>query len=222
MLQNELAVTPNTEKHMLNRRFKKHFIPLAQSTLKEGVDLRLVDVGSIPYISRHVPAIEVMTDLRNGYVLTIGKEIQIDRASGLMGDLGIRFLVVTDNRQRLLGLLTLADILSEKPIRLVHDRRLHHSEILVEDVMVAIDNLYIMELNEVSKATAGKVFETLKGAGRQYAIVIDRLDNDHRQVSGIFSTAELARRLRAEYHSPPVSRSFAEIEFGNIETEIAA
>jgi CBS-domain-containing membrane protein len=205
---------------MVNKR--KRFTPLAQSTLKEGVDLRLVDVGSIPYISMHVPAIEVMTDLRKGDVMTIGKEIQIDRASSLMGDLGIRFLVVTDNRQRLLGLLTLADILSEKPIRLVHDRRLLHSQILVEDVMVAIDNLYILELNEVSKATAGKVFETLKCAGRQYAIVIDRLDNDHQQVSGIFSTAELARRLGAEYHSPPVSRSFAEIEFGNIETEIAA
>ena len=190
----------------------KYFTPLARSTLKEGVDLRLVDAGSISHISEHVPAIEVMTDLRKGYVLTIDKELQIDRASGFMGDLGIRFLIVTDNRQRLSGLLTLADILSEKPMRLVHERRLLHSEILAGDVMVAIDNLYIMELNEVARTTAGKVFETLKGAGRQYAVVIDRLGDDHLQVSGIFSTAELARRLGAEYHSLPVNRLFIEAE----------
>lgn len=195
----------------------KYFIPLAQSTLKEGVDLRLVDADSISHISGHVPAIEVMTDLRKGYVLTIDKELQIDRASGFMSDLGIRFLIVTDNRQRLSGLLTLADILSEKPMRLIHERRLLHSEILAGDVMVAIDNLYIMELNEVSRTTAGKVFETLKGAGRQYAVVIDRLNDDHLQVSGVFSAAEIARRFGVEYHSLPVNRSFADIE-----AEIAA
>jgi CBS domain-containing protein len=120
-----------------------------------------------------------------------------DRASSLMAELGI---------------LSLTDVLGEKPMQLVHERGLHHSGILVDDLRIATDELYVMELNEVTRISAGRVFETLKETGRQYAIVVQRSGAGHRRVSGIFSAADLARRLGADYPALPVNRSFAEIE----------
>jgi CBS domain-containing protein len=185
-----------------------HFIPAPAST----ADYRLADSTADSSLSPHDPAIEAMTDLRASRGLTLNNSVQIDHASSLMAELGVHFLPVTDEERRLLGILSLTDVLSEKPMQLVHERGLRHSEILVGDLRIATDDLYVMELQDVTRMSAGRVFETLKAAGRQYAIVVQQAGNGQRRVSGIFSAADLARRLGADYPALPVNRSFAEIE----------
>lgn len=192
---------------------EKKYTPIKTTRLGKGIPLHRVEKIYTDNVSLDDPAVRVMTDLRKVSAITIRPEISIEIASQRMKQRGVRMLLVTDDKEDIVGLITSTDLQGEKPVQLAQQRGLHFSEILVRDIMTDHDQLEVMCMEDIDKATVGQVVATLQSCGRQHAIVVDRAAVTNEQsLRGIFSAAQIARQLDMEISGPRVAETFAEIE----------
>lgn len=158
------------------------------------------------------PALDVMTDFQKVTAITIAPEESIDTANSKMIREGIRLLFVVNGNQNILGLITATDILGEKPIQILQITRGRRKDITVADIMVPQGKIDVLDFSVVSRAKVGDIVETLKKAGRQHALVIERSDpRQNKTVRGIFSLNQIARQLGIDLQAFEVANTFAEI-----------
>jgi hypothetical protein len=72
--------------------------------------------------------------------------------------------------------------------------------------------LEVLEFSDVNAATVGHVVATLKAAGRQHTLVMDRDARGRQRIRGIFSATQIARQLGIAITTDAVVRTFADIE----------
>ena len=121
-------------------------------------------------------------------------------------------LICADVAMQVEGLITLTDIVGEKPIQVTQSRGISNAELLVRDIMTPQARLEGFGFDEVSRARVGHVVESLKRAGRQHALVLE-VDAQRRQlVRGVFSTTQIARQLGVQIQTSELAHTFAEIE----------
>jgi len=70
-------------------------------------------------------------------------------------------------------------------------RGLRRDELTVADVMTPVEQVEVIAFADVEASRVGHVVETLRRAGRQHALVVDR----EAMVRGIFSLSQIARQL---------------------------
>jgi CBS domain containing-hemolysin-like protein len=122
---------------------------------------------------------------------------------------GVRLLLVVDERDEVLGVISATDILGERPMRVATERGLRRDELTVADIMIPAEQVEVVALQDVAAARVGHVLETLRRAGRQHALVLD----EERMVRGIFSLSQIARQLGLSVPiGGEVARTFSEIE----------
>jgi CBS domain-containing protein len=182
------------------------FHPLPQSKLQAGAGYEVVGTQSFKKVDLHSPAIDVMTDLRRVEALTTTEDISIDAAEKMMIDYGVRSLIVVDTDHMITGIITSTDILSDKPMQIIADRGLLHSDLLVRDLMTPAHKIKVIDLQDVMKAQVGHVIETLKQSGRQHALVVDVLENGHQRLCGIFSATQITRQMQMEKALEPATQ----------------
>lgn len=191
--------------------------------LGAGAGLRRPRQPQAARVTLESPALAVMTDLARVSPATIRAQAPIGGAHEFMRSRGVRLLLVTDERDAVLGVLTAADILGEKPTRLAVERGGRRDELTVADLMTPSELVEVVELAAVEGARVGHVMETLRRAGRQHALVVDyehvaprtALERpvERPMVRGIFSLSQVARQLGVAAPQPgEVARTFAEIE----------
>ena len=155
------------------------------------------------------PALQVMTDLARVSPATIRPQAPLAGANQFMIVRGVRLLLVIDERETVLGVITATDILGEKPMVVATERGLRRNELTVADVMTPAARVEVIALADVESARVGHVLETLRRAGRQHALVVDR----DGMVRGIFSLSQVARQLGITLPGGgEVARTFSEIE----------
>ena len=77
------------------------------------------------------PALDVMTDLCRTSPATIRPQAPIEGAKQYMISRGVRLLLVIDDHESVLGVLTATDVLGEKAVRVATDRGMKRSEALL-------------------------------------------------------------------------------------------
>lgn len=157
------------------------------------------------------PAIRVMTDLTQVSAVVIEPQATMEAAHEMMQQRGVRMLLALDTDGTLAGLITANDILGEKPLHLVRDRRIRHADILVTDVMTPASRLDAFDWKAVQAAHVGNIVARLQLARRQHALVT-QTSNGQTLVRGIFSLSQIARQLGIALQLPDAADSFAEIE----------
>lgn len=157
------------------------------------------------------PAIQVMTDLTQVSAVVIEPQATMEAAHEMMQQRGVRMLLALDTDGTLAGLITANDILGEKPLHLVRDRRIRHADILVTDVMTPASRLDAFDWKAVQAAHVGNIVARLQLARRQHALVT-QTSNGQALVRGIFSLSQIARQLGIALQLPDAADSFAEIE----------
>lgn len=175
--------------------------PLPQSKLNPTLGYWVPDLRGGSPVRVDSPAIEVMTDLRRRAPITVHHGVLVDDANRKMIAYSVRTLFVVDDNQRVLGMVTATDILGEKPMQITQQRGVHHDEITVRDIMTPADTLEVIDLSDVLTARVGDVIATLKQAGRQHALVVDRAfdASGHQQlIRGIFSLTQITRQLESK------------------------
>ncbi|MDQ3186928.1 MAG: CBS domain-containing protein [Pseudomonadota bacterium] len=158
------------------------------------------------------PAIAVMTDLREIHAAVIELHKTMESANAYMIQRGVRSLLVLNQDQVLKGIITATDILGEKPLRFIQERRMKHNEILVADIMTPFDRLEAIPIAEVAHAKVGDIIVSLQDTGRQHTLVIENDANGEPAVCGIFSLTQIEKQLGTSIPSMEVAKTFTEIE----------
>ncbi|HYN11700.1 MAG TPA: CBS domain-containing protein [Burkholderiales bacterium] len=154
------------------------------------------------------PALQVMTDLMRASPATIRPQAPLAGANQFMIARGVRLLLVADDREKVLGVITATDILGERPMLAATGRGLRRDELTVADIMTPAAQVEVLSLADVEQARVGHVLETLRRAGRQHALVLDA----DGMVRGIFSISQIARQLGVPLPAgAEVARTFSEI-----------
>ena len=157
-------------------------------------------------------AVQVMTDFRSMTAIIILPADTVDEAHSRMIQRGVRLLLVVDENRNVLGIVTASDILGEKPVQVAVQRGAGRGEIQVRDIMTPQDRIEVLDLSAVRGAKVGHVVATLRKAGRQHAVVVERDAKGGQIVRGIFSATQIARQLGVSLQMTEVARTFSEIE----------
>ena len=169
------------------------------------------------------PALQVMTDLMRVSPATIRPQAPLSGANQFMITRSVRLLLVVDDNETVVGVITATDILGERPMVVATGRGLRRDELTVADVMTPAEQVQVVALSDVEGARVGHVLAMLRRAGRQHALVVDfdtlsparPLAPPARRtmVRGIFSISQIARQLGIALPAGgEVARTFSEIE----------
>lgn len=157
-------------------------------------------------------ALDVMTDLRKSEAAVIEPNVSMEFANSYMIQRGVRSLLVLNQDCSLRGIITATDILGEKPLRFIQDRRLKHDEILVSDIMTPLERLEVFYIEEVQNSKVGHIVASLRDTGRQHILVTENNADNNPSVCGIFSLTQIERQLGVSISSTKIAENFAEIE----------
>ena len=192
---------------------RPHYKPLPMTKMVMGVTCPPPSAYAPKPIRADTPAIEAMTDLRQVPAATIAASASLAQATQLMIARGVRLLIVVGAGRAVEGLITATDTMSERPITLMHERGLSPNEVTVGDLMVPRAAIDVLDIETVLRSEVGHIIATLKDAGRQHALVLEK-DWMTREpvVRGIFSATQIGRQLGVATPAFEVARTFAEIE----------
>jgi CBS-domain-containing membrane protein len=165
-----------------------------------------------PDVTLDSPATLVMTDLTRVAAAVCSAQDTMDQAHAFMIQRGVRMLIAVDDEQVLAGIVTANDVLGEKPVAVAQERRIHHGDILVADIMTRADRLEAFDMQAVQSARVGQVVTSLQHARRHHALVVQKAADGRHEVRGIFSLTQIARQLGMALTLPAEAKSFAEIE----------
>ena len=187
----------------------REYYALPMLKLGAGAALRRPTYAQAARVSLESPALEVMTDLARVAPATIRAQAPLAGANQFMIARGVRLLLVVDDHEHILGLITATDLLGERPLQVATERGAPRAELDVADIMIPAEQIDVLALADVQASRVGHVVETLRQSGRQHALVVDA----GRAVCGIFSLSQIARQLGVTMAAGgEVARTFSEIE----------
>ena len=203
----------------MDRQF--HSLPIRE--LGEAASFRRPVQPRAARVTLESPALDVMTDLCRTSPATIRPQAPIEGANQFMISRGVRLLLVADDRETVLGVVSATDLLGEKAMRIATDRGMERGELTVGDIMTPAQQVEVIAFGDIEGARVGHVLETLRRAGRQHALVVDfdvipprsLIDAPVRRamVRGILSISQLGRQLGIVLQTAgEVARTFSEIE----------
>lgn len=157
------------------------------------------------------PMSHVMTDFRVVTAYTIFPLQTIEEAREKMIHRGVRMLLVVDDLNHILGLITATDLTGEKPMQVVQDQGIRYSDVLVKDIMVPRERMEVLCMDDLQTACVGDIVATLKAQGRQHALVVERDPDRSQIVRGMFSISQISRQLDEQVETVGVAGTFAEL-----------
>jgi hypothetical protein len=183
-----------------------HYTSLGDSTMNESAltTFRFPEDTCIPQaqpkpggvVTLESSGLEVMTDLAQVKAATIDPSISLDKAEQVMIQQGVRSLFVVSQYPCVEGLLTVTDLIGEKPMKLVNQRKIQRQELIVEDVMTKLSLLDALDYNELKAANVGNVIATFKKVGHSHLLVVQAAtQNGPSRIRGVISITQLERQL---------------------------
>lgn len=159
------------------------------------------------------PALDVMTDLKRVKVVTITADANLDDAINRMVCAGVRMLLVVDRDDAVMGVLTSRDLSGERPVEYASRERVARESIRVGDIMTPREQMEVLCMDDVERSRVGDLVETLRLAGRQHAVVVEKAGiAGQKAIRGIFSVTRIGRQLGVEIQPTGLVQSFAELE----------
>ncbi len=143
------------------------------------------------------PALDVMTDLAQVRAATIEPETSLHRAEQVMIQQGVRSLFVVREFPCVEGLVTATDLLGDKPMRLLNQRKIQRSDLSVSDVMTQLSELDALDYDEIKGATVGEVIATFKKivCATHLLVVQASTSKGPARIRGVISITQIERQL---------------------------
>ena len=179
------------------------FVPVHHCELPRNIVLRYPETETLRPVSWFDSAVSVMTDFSRTTPFCVEPGVSLDDALERMRTCGVRLLFVTDNDRVVLGLITAADLLGEKPVQYLRNIGGVRNHISVENIMTPIDHLQGVEWADVISARVGNIVETIRLFGRQHLLTMETGDMGATMVRGIFSATQISRQVGTEIFVAP-------------------
>ena len=173
-------------------------IPLVQ--IRSGIPCQHPDPRTA-LVGMDDPAIRVMTDFMYVTPITVEPITGIDLALKRMKSMGVRLLLVTDERDNISGVITSYDIQGEKPVKYSQQSRVGHSDILVHMIMTPLERMAVVDMAYVNQSLVRHVINTMRAIERPHALVVESTDALAR-IRGLFSTTQIGKMLGRELYEP--------------------
>jgi CBS-domain-containing membrane protein len=147
-------------------------------------------------------ALDVMTDLAVIKAETIAPNITLPEAEQVMINRGVRALFVTSNFPCIDGLVTAADMLGEKPLKLVTDRNIKFQNLTVVDVMTDLSHLDVVDYDEVKSSSVANLVATFAKLKCTHILVVQAAKiQGPARIRGVISQTQLERQLSSKSSS---------------------
>jgi len=190
----------------------RNYTALEPVMLAPGVGYAQPTQALLQNVALEDPAIRVMTDFHSAMAVITLPGDTVNEAHRRMIQRGVRLLLVVDQDRQVVGLITASDVLGEKPMQVITQRGISRQELLVRDIMTPQRQLEALKLEDVRIAKVGHIVATLRGAGRQHTLVVERDASGRQFVRGLFSATQIARQLGVSIQTDEIARTFSEIE----------
>ncbi|HEX7385480.1 MAG TPA: CBS domain-containing protein [Burkholderiaceae bacterium] len=201
---------------------EREYQPLPILELGENAGFRRPVQAQPARVTRESRALEVMTDLTRASPATIRPQAPVEGANHYMLSRGVRLLLVVDESEAVLGVVTATDVLGERALRAALELGVPRGELKVSDIMTPARQIEVIALAEIEGARVGHVLKTFERAARQHMLVVDTdvlpakslLDKplQRTMVRGVLSLSQLARQLGVPLPGGEVARTFSDIE----------
>ena len=172
-----------------------HYVPRHAIPLESGTGFaRPRELPEL--VSLDDPAIDVMTDFQLIRPVTVRSEVSIERALGGMKAAGVRLLLVTDDADSIIGLVTADDLQGAKPIKLTEQQGLARADLTVAMVMMPQADITVLDMRSARDSQVGHIVATLEQLERQHVLVVDvDAASGRQEVRGLFSTSQITKQL---------------------------
>lgn len=142
------------------------------------------------------PCFLAMTDFNQMKPHTISPHESMDDALNEMKVRGAHLLLVKDKEGLITGVIASEDIMGEKPIQLLQERRLARQDILVNMLMTPIEKIPALDIKTLQHAKVGNIVNTLKTINQHFLLVFEK--NEEEILRGIFTTSQISRQLHQD------------------------
>ncbi len=141
------------------------------------------------------PATDVMINFETARPFTVSPRNTLDEANLSLKSSNSHIILVVEGEQ-VVGVVSSEDILGERPMRIVQERRIKREEILVRAVMTPIDKLMAIDYEELTHTKVGHVVNTLIQNKQHYMLVVDIEESSNEQrVHGLLYIYDIVKRL---------------------------
>lgn len=189
------------------------FRPLPLSSLRDATGFLNPYYSTVNPARVSSSALDVMTDLSFMPAATIDGSVNVVAAEQLMIARGVRMLLVVNALQHVVGLVTARDLQGDRVKQALQAGNTAAS-LPVTAIMTAASAVEVLRFETVLHARVGDIIETLKGSGRQHALVVDEdVPTAQQKVRGVFSASQIARQLGiTSAASFDLAETFAELD----------
>jgi CBS domain containing-hemolysin-like protein len=188
------------------------FNPLPISTLAIETGYCRPYFNTPNLVTATASALEVMTDLRYAPAAIIQENVDLDTATQKMIARGVRALLVINDADDVVGIITARDLLGNRLEQILNTGR-QICDIRVREIMTPHEKIEVLPLNNVLHAHVGDIVETLKHSGRQHALVVEKDPlSGKSSIRGIFSASQVARQLGIPLQGQELTQTFEQID----------
>jgi CBS-domain-containing membrane protein len=162
-----------------------------RETVTLSANLPLEHPDELPEIVHmNDPAMLVLTDFSRVHPVTIRADRSIEYALCKMRSLNVRLLIVVDQNQHMLGLISAYQILGSDPVRLERSNKLDHKQVTVKMLMQPANQICALDIHHLRDARVGHIVATLHDLEQIYLLVVD-----NGVIRGLFSASQISKQL---------------------------
>ncbi len=145
------------------------------------------------------PATAVMTDFTHTPAHIIASNKSMDDALNEMKATGAHLLLATGIDGHLEGIISSEDVLGEKPIKIIQEKRIPRENVTVNMLMKPAKDIIAFNINTIDEARVGHIVKTLTDNNRHYALVIGHSrTSDKTLIRGLFTLSQISKQLHTD------------------------
>lgn len=160
-----------------------------------------------PLIDLTSPALKMVNNFTQKDPLRAHYETNIVDALKQTNNQHTDFILVVDDKEKLLGVVSSADLQSSKIMMLAQRLNVSREDVSLRHVMTPIAHLTGVSMQSLGYACIGDALQTMEHHGIMFLLVTTA----HNEICGLISAREIAKTLQIPVHISPIAHGFSEV-----------
>lgn len=183
-----------------------NFKELRTQDVSKGV-LSHVYSDTQPLIDLTSPALKMVNNFTEKDPLRAHYDISIIEALQKTSSQHTDFILVIDDSEKLIGIVSSADLQSSKIMVLAQRLNVNRADISLRHVMTPLTQLTGVSMQSLSYACIGDALQTMEHHGTMF-LLVTTADNE---ICGLLSAREITKTLQIPLHISPIAHTFSEV-----------
>lgn len=167
-------------------------------TIKHASTLSLGHYKLPELVHREDPASEIMLDFQHITPTMLSQHSSLDSAIEIVKSTHHDVLLVINQEQHLVGLISAHYLLSSAPMQYINSHQLQRQQVCIDVLMTPLNQILQIDQQELQQAQVGHIIQTLCAANKHYALVIQHDDEQTPTLKGIFSLSIINKHMRED------------------------